>query len=224
MYVRHLSHYSLIQSHTTIYKVYIHRSIPTVFIESRKISFEHIQKQISIVINLSCSSAVAIHPLFYCLPAATLCLVRRGRDVTATTGPVDVVVLALGVLLVREFRLDQERVSAEVVTLGLEQVGGQVLGAVTVEPRQRRRESGRRDTEKGGLGHDVSPAGLRLVDSLVEEVIEKQVLEFWVVTVSSCDILQEHRADNAASSPHESNRGLVELPPVVLRSLYTPVG
>ena len=38
------------------------------------------------------------------------------------------------VLLVGILGLDSEGVGTEVVTLGLEKVGGEVLGAVTVEP------------------------------------------------------------------------------------------
>lgn len=61
-------------------------------------------------------------------------LVGRGRDVAATAGPVDVNVLALGVLVAGKLGLDVEGVGTEVITLGLEKVGGEVLGAVTVEP------------------------------------------------------------------------------------------
>lgn len=131
------------------------------------------------------------------------------------------VVLALRVLLRRKLRLDQESVRAEVVTLGLEKVGREVLGAVAIEPRQRSRESRRRDTQQRRLSDNVSPSGLRLVDGLVEEVVEKQVLEIRVVSVSRRDVLQEHRADDAATSPHQSNRGLVELPSVQLGSLFS---
>lgn len=43
-------------------------------------------------------------------------------------------ILALDVLRVRVFRLDAEGVGTEVVALGLEKVGREVLGAVSVEP------------------------------------------------------------------------------------------
>ena len=55
--------------------------------------------------------------------------VRRSRDVTTTAGPVDVDVLALRVGLAGELRLDAEGVGTEVVTLGLQDVGREVLGA-----------------------------------------------------------------------------------------------
>ena len=43
-------------------------------------------------------------------------------------------VLVLGVLFTGELGLDLEGVCAEVITLGLEEVCGEVLGAVAVEP------------------------------------------------------------------------------------------
>ena len=49
--------------------------------------------------------------------------IGRSRDVTATAGPVDVSVLANGVLVGDILGLDQEGVGTEVITLGLEKVG-----------------------------------------------------------------------------------------------------
>ena len=145
-----------------------------------------------------------------------LSVVRGGRNVSTPSCPVDVDVLALLVLLVGVFGLDAEGVGTEVVTLGLQQVGGQVLGTVTVVEAEGGAESGCGDTPKSTLGDDVSPAGLSLVDSLVEEVIEEQVLEVGVGTVGLGDVLQEDGADNASTAPHEGNLGLVELPVVLL--------
>jgi hypothetical protein len=64
-------------------------------------------------------------------------------------------VLALGVLLAGALRLDPEGVGTEVVTLCLEQVGGQVLGAVAVVEAERSAECGRGDTPKRALGDDT---------------------------------------------------------------------
>ena len=61
-------------------------------------------------------------------------LVCRCTNVTTTTSPVNVDILALLVLLIRKLGLDLEGMRTEVITLRLEQVGGQVLGTVTVEP------------------------------------------------------------------------------------------
>ena len=46
-----------------------------------------------------------------------------------------------GVLGVRSLGLHLEGVGTEVITLRLEQVGGEVLGAVSIEPRQRGAEA-----------------------------------------------------------------------------------
>lgn len=127
--------------------------------------------------------------------------------------------MSLRVLLAGEFWLDSEGVGTEVISLSLEQVGGEVLGAVTIEPVKSSGESWGWDTQESSLGDNVSPAGLSLVDSLVEEVIEEQVLEIGLLAVSSGDILQEDGSDNATTTPHESNGWLVELPLVFLGSL-----
>jgi len=121
-------------------------------------------------------------------------------------------VLAVGVLVASVLGLDAEGVSTEVVTLSLEKVGGEVLGAVTVEPGQSGGEGWGGDTKESSLGNNVSPAGLSLVDGLVEEVIKQKVLEVGLGAVGVGDVLEEDGSDNATTSPHEGNGGLVELP------------
>ena len=121
-------------------------------------------------------------------------------------------ILSLLILRVRKLGLDLEGVGTEVVALRLEQVGRQVLGAVAVEPGERGGEGRGRYAEECGLGDDVAPARLRLVDCLVEEVVEEQVLEVGVGAVRGRDVLQEDGADDAAAAPHEGDGGLVELP------------
>jgi hypothetical protein len=61
-------------------------------------------------------------------------LVSRSTYITTTPSPVNVNVRAFLILSIRELRLDLEGVSAEVITLSLEEVGREILGAVTVEP------------------------------------------------------------------------------------------
>jgi len=128
-------------------------------------------------------------------------------------------VLALREGLAGKLRLDAESVSTEVVTLGLQQVGGQVLGAVAVVEAQSSGEGGQRNTPQSRLADNVSPAALGGVDGLLEEVIEQQILKVGVVAVGVGDVLQEDGADNATTAPHESDGGLVELPVVLLGSL-----
>jgi hypothetical protein len=128
-------------------------------------------------------------------------------------------VLALGEGLAGVLGLDAESVGTEVVTLGLEEVGRQVLGAVAVVEAESGGEGGSGDTPESSLADHVTPAGLGVVDGLVEEVVEEQVLEVGVVAVGLGDILEEDGADNAATTPHEGNGGLVELPLVLLGGL-----
>ena len=128
-------------------------------------------------------------------------------------------ILAFLVLCVRELRLDLEGMRAKVITLRLEQVGGQVLGTVSIKPGQSGGECWGRYTEESSLGDDVAPAGLRLVDCLVEKVVEEEVFEIGVGTVRGGDVLEEDGADDAATTPHEGDRGLVELPAIFLGSL-----
>ena len=128
-------------------------------------------------------------------------------------------VLTLLVLLVGELGLDVEGVCTEVITLSLEEVGWEVLGAVTIKPVEGGGETWGWDTESSGLADNVSPSWLSLVDSLVEEIVKEKILELWVVAVSVGDILQEDGTDNASSTPHEGNGRLVELPLVLLGSL-----
>lgn len=129
-------------------------------------------------------------------------------------------ILALGEGLAGILGLDAESVGTEVVTLGLEQVGGQVLGAVTVVEGERSGEGRSGDTPQSGLADHVTPASLGVVNGLVEEVVEQQVLEVGVAAVGLGNILEEDGADDAATAPHEGNGRLVQLPLVLLGSLY----
>ena len=160
-----------------------------------------------------------IEPNFFTLLSFLLCHVGRGRHIAATAGPVDVDVLTLGEVLVGMLGLDAEGVGTEVVTLGLQQVGGQVLGAVAVVEAEGSGEGRQRDTPESGLADHVAPAALGGLDGLLEEVVEQQVLEVGVVAVSVGDVLQEDGADNAATAPHQSDGGLVQLPAVLLGSV-----
>lgn len=128
-------------------------------------------------------------------------------------------VLALWVFLVGALGLDEEGVGAKVVALGLEEVGGEVLAAETVVEGEGGAEGRSGDTPESTLGDNVPPAVLCLVDGRVEEVVKEEVLEVGVAAVRLGDVLQEDGADDAATTPHERNLGLVELPLVHLGSL-----
>ena len=64
-------------------------------------------------------------------------------------------VLALLVCLVGVLWLDPERVCSEVVALGLQQVGGQVLCAVSVVKAESSAESGSGNTPESTLGDNA---------------------------------------------------------------------
>jgi len=160
-----------------------------------------------------------IKPNFFILLSSTLRDVGRGRHITATAGPVDVDVLTLGEGLAGVLGLDAESVGTEVITLSLQQVGGQVLGAVAVVEAEGSGEGRQRDTPDSRLADNVAPAALGGVDGLGEELIEQQVLEVGVVAVGVGDVLKEDGADNAATTPHEGDGRLVQLPVVLLSSL-----
>ena len=151
---------------------------------------------------------------------AVLRIICRGRHVASSPGPVDVDILALGMLVGCTFGLDPERVRAEVVALCLQEVGGEGLGADAVVEAERRAEGRGWDPPQGALGDNVSPARLRLGERVVEKSIEEEVLEVRVLPVRGGDVFEEDGADDAAASPHQGNVGLVELPAIFLGSLF----
>ena len=105
--------------------------------------------------------------------------------------------LELGVLLARK---DTEGVGTEVVTLRLENVRGDDLAAVAVEERQGGGERGHGDTPDDALRDNAPPAGLRLVDGLVEEVVEEQRLELGRLDVRRGDVAEEDRLSRMVRS------------------------
>lgn len=145
--------------------------------------------------------------------------VGRSGHVTTAAGPVDVDVLVLREVLVGVLGLDAEGVGTEVVTLGLQQVGGKVLGTVAVVEAEGSAEGRERNTQDSSLANDVSPALLGVVDSVGEEAVEQKVVEVRVVTVGVGDVLEEDGTDNATTTPHEGDGGVVQLPAVLLGSL-----
>lgn len=144
-------------------------------------------------------------PVYYCsqhfttqesrkrrtLLSSRLSVVGRGRDVTASSGPVDVNILVEGQLLALLAGDDSEGVGTEVVSLGLDQGSGQLLSSVTVEEGQGGGEGRDGDTPQGGLGDDSPPSGLGVLDGVLEEVIEQQGLELGVLLEGLGDIGQE---------------------------------
>ena len=124
-------------------------------------------------------------------------------------------VLASGETLVLLSGADTEGVSTEVVTLGLDKVGGEGLGAVAVEEGESGTEGRDGDTPERSLGVDATPSGLGVGDGLGEEGAQEQVLQVGLLTVGRGDVGKEDRLDDAATAPHGSDTGVVEGPVVV---------
>jgi hypothetical protein len=99
-------------------------------------------------------------------------------------------------------------VSAEEVTLGLDEIGRESLGAVAVEERKLyanqhecvvMKDEGTHgsgecrdgDTPEGGLSNDAPPSGLGFGDGLEEEGAGEEVLEAGVLTVGRSDVRKE---------------------------------
>lgn len=85
------------------------------------------------------------------------------------------VVVALRVLVVSEFRLDLECVGAKIISLCLQEVRRQVFGTVPIVEAQSRAERWSWDTPQGTFANDVPPSWLCFMDRFVEEVVEEQV-------------------------------------------------
>ena len=96
--------------------------------------------------------------------------------------------------------------------MSLEEVSGDNLAPVTIEEGKSSGESGGGDTPENSLGNVSPPAGLSLVNSLVEEVVEEQRLEARVLLVRRCDVTEEDRLDDTTTTPHARNTSVVQVP------------
>ena len=119
-------------------------------------------------------------------------MVGGRRYVTASAGPIDVIILTFRILPARILGFNSECVSTEVISLCLQKICWEVFRAVAVIPAKSSAESGRRYTPQRALADNISPAVLSLVNGFVEEVVEQQVLELWILPVCGSDVLQEH--------------------------------
>jgi hypothetical protein len=83
------------------------------------------------------------------------------RNVATPSCPVDVDILANLVCIVGVFWLDPEGVCAEVITLCLQQVGGEVLGTVTVVEAESGAESGGGNSPESTLGDNAGKESVK---------------------------------------------------------------
>ena len=121
-----------------------------------------------------------------------LCLIGRRRHIATPPSPIDVVVLALRIFVICVLWFNSESMSSEVISLGLQEVGRQILGSITVIEAKRGAECRCRDTPQCAFAYNVPPTWLRLVNCLVEEVVEQQVFKVGVFAIRSGNVLEEN--------------------------------
>ena len=109
------------------------------------------------------------------------------------------------------------RVRPKVIALSLQQVGRQAAAAVTIEVGQRRRESRDGKALLDGRRDDSTPGRLCFLDRLPEEVVQQKVFQVRVLVKRVLDVLQEDRTNDAATSPQQRDRAVVQLPAELLR-------
>lgn len=63
------------------------------------------------------------------------------------------------------------------------------------------------------------PTRLSLVNSCLEKIIKKQVLEIRLSAVCLGDICKEYRANDTSTTPHKSNGWIVQFPVVLFGGL-----
>src|ERR1043165_4740336 len=108
-------------------------------------------------------------------------------------------------------------VGAEIIALGLEQIGGETFAAVGVEEGEGGAEGGDGDAFLGGNRDNGAPRAVRGLYSLAEERIEQEVGQLGIFIEGFFDFAQKDAADDAAAAPHEGDAAVVEVPVVFLR-------
>src|SRR5208283_4348521 len=106
---------------------------------------------------------------------------------------------------------------AEVVALGLEEIGRQPLASVPVEVAQAGREGRGGHAAEGGGRDYLAPAPLGCDDLVPEEGGEEEVGHARIRVEGFLDPAEEDRAYDAAAPPHERYASVVELPAVFRR-------
>ena len=134
-----------------------------------------------------------------------LCLIRGSRHIAATSGPIHMVVFSLGILGTGMLGLDFESVGPKVVPLGLKQISREILGAVAVVEAQGGTECWSGDTPFGTTRNSVPPSFLRIVNGLVKEAVKEKVFQVRIGAIGLRDVLEKDGADDASSTPHQSN-------------------
>ena len=93
------------------------------------------------------------------------------------------------------------RVSTEVVTLCLQQVGRQNFSTVGVVVVDGSSQGWYRNTSVDGHGYDFTRSLLVLLGNVLEVVVQQQVLQFRILFKGIRDLLQELSTNNASFTP-----------------------
>ena len=106
-------------------------------------------------------------------------------------------------------------VSAEIVSLALQQIGGEGLRAVAVVVGQSRHEGRSRQARLGRQADNPAPMRLSLPDLPVKVGIQHQVDQVGIARVGLGNLLQEPRPNDAPAPPDPGDGGEVQLPSVL---------
>src|SRR5437667_11021135 len=96
------------------------------------------------------------------------------------------------IFLISIIWFDSERVGSEIVSLCLKKVRREILSAVAVKPTKRSAKRRGRYAKLCTLSNSVSPARLRSMDGLVEEIVKQKVLKIRILAVRRRNVLQEN--------------------------------
>ena len=107
-------------------------------------------------------------------------------------------------------------VGAEIVPLGLQEVGGESLAAVAVVVGEGRAELRHRQPHLRGDDDCLPPGVLRLLGRFGKVAVEEQILQVFVLVERLFDPVQELGPNDAAAAPEHGTVAVVEGPVVFL--------
>src|SRR5438270_3705098 len=107
-------------------------------------------------------------------------------------------------------------VRAEEVSLSLQKVRGQTLGAIAVIEGKRGGESRCRHTDLDGLDNGAPPGILIIDQHLAEEIVQKKIRDLRILVVGFLDLAEKAAANDTASAPHQGDPAEVQVPAFAL--------
>ena len=90
-------------------------------------------------------------------------------------------------------------VRAKVVTLRLDQIGGQTFATVTIVECQGCAKARQRYAEEHAVGYNFTPRRLTLVNFSSEELVDEEVFDGWILLESLLDLAEELTANDATA-------------------------